>query len=102
MVADCIDKEDIAILHFPPTEVLHSQEEIRQRKVDAERARFLGNCYTSKVLIQFKDATGIKQVETTIWAVTETKVILKNNMSIPLARIIKVHIPDESLKYPNI
>jgi len=97
-----VEKEYIASLHFPPNEVLGSPEEIKQRKTDIERGRFVGNAFKGKVEIHFKDSEGLKQVETTIWAITETRVMLKNNMSIPLNRIFKVKIPSESLKYPNI
>ncbi len=97
-----IEKEYIASLHFPDQEVLISPEEIKQRKADAEQGSVIGNGYRSKVSISFKDAEGLKQVETTIWAVTNKRVILKNNMTIPLHRIIKVKAPTESLKYPTI
>jgi len=97
-----VKKEYIASLHFPPYEVLDSPEEIKQRKADIERGRFLGNAYKSKVVIYFKDSKGLKQVETTIWSITETQVMLKNNMSIPLNRIFKVKLQNESLKYSNI
>ena len=38
-----IDKEQIASLHFPATEVLKEKEEVSQRKTDLERALALGN-----------------------------------------------------------
>jgi len=97
-----IEKEYIASLHFPAQEVLVSPEDINQRKADAEHGSVLGNGYRSKVSISFQDAEGLKQVETTIWAVTDKRVILKNNMTIPLHRIIKVKAPTESLKFPTI
>lgn len=97
-----VQKEYIAALHFPPNEVLSSLEEIKQRRADIERSRFLGNAYRSKVIIHFRDSEGYKQVETTIWAVTDTKVVLKNNMSIPINRIFKVKIQTEDLRYPSI
>jgi|GEM_PF-120715 uncharacterized protein (UPF0248 family) len=97
-----VEKEHISSLYFPVQEVLSSAEEIAQRKEDAERGSFLGNGYKSKVMIYFKDVEGLKHVETTIWSVTDTRVILKNNMSIPLHRIVKVKALQEDLKYPNI
>jgi len=97
-----VEKEYIGNLYFPVQEVLSSQDEIKQRKADAERGSFLGNGYKSKVLIYFKDIEGLKHVETTIWAVTDKRVILKNNVTIPLHRIIRVKAEEESLKYPNI
>ncbi|MGP8217774.1 MAG: hypothetical protein ACLQQ4_19570 [Bacteroidia bacterium] len=97
-----IEKEYVAGLHYPTREVLSTPEEIQQRREDAERGMVLGNNYKSKVKILFKDDESVKQVETTIWAVTDTRVILKNNMAIPLHRIIKVKTPTESLRIPNI
>ncbi|HTB06004.1 MAG TPA: hypothetical protein VK806_03550 [Bacteroidia bacterium] len=102
IISPVIEKEDIVSLHFPDHEVLESLEDIKQRRIDAERATFLGNGYLSKVTIHFKDVEGFKKVETTIWEVTETKIALKNGIGIPLHRVIKVDAPKESLKYPNI
>jgi hypothetical protein len=79
-----IEKDNIASLHFPNQEVLISPEEIKQRKTDAERGMILGNTDKSKVKILFIDDETVKQVETTIWAVTDTRVILKTGMGIPL------------------
>jgi hypothetical protein len=38
------------------------------------------------------DAEGVKQVETTIWGVTDSRVILKTGMGIPLHRILNVKV----------
>src|SRR5579885_2581000 len=97
-----IEKEHIAGLYFPKDEVLSTVEEIEERRADAERTTFLGNGYRGKVTIYFRDSKGLKQVETTVWEVTDTLVMLKDNLSIPLHRIIKFVAPSESLKYPNI
>ena len=101
-VPSTIEKEYIASLHFPPQEVLDSTEDIERRNADVMQGSVVGNGYRSKVSIHFKDAEGLKKVETTIWAVNGQRVILKNNMTIPLHRIIKVEVPTESLKYPHI
>jgi hypothetical protein len=85
-----IEKDNIANLHFPPDDVLDLPLEIHQRKTDAMRGMLLGNNYKTKVKILFKDDECVKQVETTIWAVTDTRVILKTGMGIPLNRILKV------------
>lgn len=87
-----IEKDNIPGLHFPTLEVLSSPDEIKERKADAEKGMLLGNTYKSKVKILFKDTEGIKQVETTIWAVTDSRVILKTGMGIPLHCIIKVKV----------
>ena len=87
-----IEKDNVAGLHFPTEEVLESPEEIKQRSTDAQRGMLLGNNDKGKVKILFIDDEGVKQVETTIWAVTDTRVILKTGMGIPLHRILKVKI----------
>lgn len=42
------------------------------------------------MLIQFVDNQGSKAAYTTIWAVTEAKVLLKAGMSIPIERIEQI------------
>jgi hypothetical protein len=85
-----IEKNNIDSRHFPALEVLRLPEEIKQRKADAEKGMVLGNNYKSKVKILFKDDECVKQVETTIWGVTDSRVILKTGMGIPLHRILRV------------
>jgi hypothetical protein len=87
-----IEKDSIAGLHFPNEEVLSTPTEIQQRKADAEKGMLLGNNYKTKVKILFRDDECVKQVETTIWGVTDTRVILKTGMGIPLNRILKVKV----------
>jgi len=50
----------------------------------------LGNLEHEKVNILFVDNDGFKKVETTIWGVTDTSIILKKSMTIPLGRILSV------------
>ncbi len=88
----CIEKSIIGGLHFPLQDVLNSAETIDQRRADAERGMLLGNNYKGKVKIIFEDNEGTKQVETTIWSVTETWVLLKTGMGIPIRRIYEVRI----------
>lgn len=85
-----IPKEQVSELRFPSSEVLSSPEEILRRKNELSRALVLGNVDHSKVRIVFADAEGPKMVETTIWAVTELRVVLKSGMVIPINRIIEV------------
>jgi hypothetical protein len=42
-----IEKDNIATLRFPSEEVLSSQEEMKQRKADAQKGMILGNNYKS-------------------------------------------------------
>jgi hypothetical protein len=90
--ASIIEKSIVGGLHFPHQDVLQAPEHIAQRKADAERAMILGNNYKGKVKIIFEDAEGMKQIETTIWSVTDKWVLIKTGMGIPLNRIHAVQI----------
>ncbi|MDQ3046320.1 MAG: hypothetical protein M3R27_02145 [Bacteroidota bacterium] len=82
-----IEKENISGLKFPDTEVLNSKDEIKIRTANLERALKLGNLEHNKIKIVFEDAEGMKQVETTVWGVTDKRVILKQGTVIPIHRI---------------
>lgn len=86
-----IDKEIIGTLHFPAEEVLHAHEMQQQRKYELERATSLG-ADKVKMKILFQDTAGLKQVETTIWAVTKDRVVLKHGATIPINRIHEIKI----------
>ncbi len=85
-----IDKDVVKDLRFPATEVLSTPEEIVRRRNELSRALVLGNVDHNKVRIVFSDTEGPKMVETTIWAVTESRVVLKSGMVIPINRIVEV------------
>lgn len=84
---EIIEKEKIQSLSFPNGEVLISDEEIKQRFVDLNRALSLGNLEHSKIKIYFEDNESKKVVETTVWALTDQRVILKQGFTIPINRI---------------
>lgn len=52
-IFEIIEKENINTLKFPSNEVLNSEEEIRQRFIDLNRALYLGNLEHSKIKIFF-------------------------------------------------
>lgn len=79
-----IEKEKILDLKFSENEVLKSKEDIMTRARNLERALKLGNLQHSKIKIVFEDIQGIKQVETTIWGVTDKRIILKHGVLIPI------------------
>ena len=85
-----IDKEAITGLHFPDAEVLTDKEEIKQRAADLQRCLSLGNLEHSKIKIYFEDDTSSKVVDTTVWGLTDKRVILKQGIVIPINRITKV------------
>lgn len=87
-----IQKEMIVNLRFPSSEVLADPEKIKERSNDLERALSLGNLEHSKIKIYFEDERSCKMVETTVWAVTDKRVILKQGVGIPIGRIHSVRI----------
>ena len=86
---EIIEKELINELNFPVSDVLDDKEEINQRNLDLDRALSLGNLEHSKIKIYFEDDQSKKVVETTIWGVTDQRVILKKGIVIPINRIYK-------------
>ncbi|ESU20427.1 hypothetical protein FEDK69T_29460 [Flavobacterium enshiense DK69] len=87
---EVIDKERIGSLNFPTTDVLDDDKEaIKQRKDELDRALTLGNLEHHKIKIYFEDDTSKKMVDTTIWGLTEERIILKQGVVIPINRIYK-------------
>lgn len=87
-----IEKEDVAALNFPKEEILESKDAISIRRADVHRANKLGNLEHHKVKIYFVDETGNKMVHTTIWAATDEVIVLKQHVTIPTNRIVKLEI----------
>jgi hypothetical protein len=87
-----IEKEMIEHLRFPASEVLIDPVKIKERNTDLERALSLGNLEHSKIKIYFEDEAACKMVETTVWAVTDKRVILKQGVGIPINRIHAVKL----------
>ena len=85
-----IDKEDIALLKFPTTDVLDDVDEIKTRISEINRALSVGNLEHSKIKIFFEDDESKKIVDTTVWGVTDKNVILKQGVMIPIHRIYKL------------
>ena len=85
-----IDKEEVENLRFPKEEILTSKEDIATRKINLERATTLGNIEHIKFKIVFADEKGVKMVDTTVWGLTNERVILKKGSVIPIHRVIDV------------
>ncbi|MCC7301741.1 MAG: hypothetical protein IT233_03770 [Bacteroidia bacterium] len=85
-----VPKEKIPYLEFPNAEILQNPEEIKKRRSDLERALSLGNLEYVKVKITFQDNIGCKAVETTVWGLTDKRVILKSGAVIPIHRVIAI------------
>ncbi|HKC66797.1 MAG TPA: hypothetical protein VKG26_01070 [Bacteroidia bacterium] len=85
-----IDKEAVAGLNFPDIEVLTDKEEIKQRAADLQRCLSLGNLEHHKIKIYFEDDTSPKVVDTTVWGLTDKRVILKQGIVIPINRVTNI------------
>jgi hypothetical protein len=87
-----IEKEEISNLRFPQTEVLIEPSSIIDRRSSLDKALSLGNLEHNKIKIFFEDDTSDKVVETTVWGVTDKRVILKQGIVIPINRIKAVEL----------
>lgn len=87
-----IDKENISGLKFPDSDVLTSKDQIKIRLANLDKALKLGNLEHGKIKIIFEDSEGIKQVDTTVWGVTDKRVILKQGAVVPIHRIHEVKV----------
>ena len=90
--AQLVQKEEVANFTFPAEEIVLSDDELSMRQLAFDRAITLGNLEHHKVKIFFSDDKGYKVVDTTIWAVTEKYVVLKQGVVIPKHRIHKLEI----------
>lgn len=83
-----IEKEEIKDLRFSYREVLADQEAIAKRHQELYRSQLLGNIFQGKVWIHFETADGrLFKVNTTIWAVGEKFITLKQGLTIPISSI---------------
>jgi hypothetical protein len=89
---EVIDKEKIEDLKFPSNEVLNDNEKIKERRAELNRALALGNLEHTKIRIYFEDEQSKKVVETTVWGVTDKRVILKQGVVIPIHRVHSIKV----------
>lgn len=89
---ETIEKEKIEDLKFPAAEVLKDSGKIDERKTELQRALTLGNLEQQKIRIYFEDDVSRKVVETTVWGVTDKRVILKQGVVIPIHRVHSIKI----------
>ncbi len=85
-----VQKEELALLNFYPSEVLSNQEEIAHRTRELYKGMILGNAHHYKVKIFFQTIEGERSVETTIWFATDKFVMLKGDMTLPVRCISRV------------
>ena len=87
---ETIEKEKIETLKFPNEEVLVDAHLINERNTELNRALTLGNLEHTKIKIYFEDDKSRKLVETTVWGVTDKRVILKQGVVIPINRVHRI------------
>lgn len=87
-----IAKEKVPQLHFPqqPVNLSRVHRTTLDRKI--RMAMTLGNTEHCKCRILFKDADGMKYVETTVWSVDNHHIVLKSGITLPIARVIDVDL----------
>jgi hypothetical protein len=84
-----VNKESIAMSQFPADDVLNAKDK-EALVLLLENATKLGNMEHSKIKIVFEDSDAVKQVETTVWATTDKRVVLKGGIVIPINRIHQI------------
>ncbi|MBV6405882.1 MAG: hypothetical protein IT228_05015 [Flavobacteriales bacterium] len=91
--AQTIAKEELGRLRFPQEAVSLNETHRTELSRKLARAVRLGNGEHGKCRILFRDAEGLKVVETTIWSADDRSIVLKSGATIPLARVIDIEMP---------
>ena len=87
MKPELIEKELISALSFTEKQTVRQHPELLTQ---IERATILGNSHRSKVSIIFQDDSGLKRVDTTIWAAGTKFICLKGGVWIPIDKIVEI------------
>lgn len=87
-----VEKEAVTDMSFPSESVVTDVSKMDQLMKELHRATSLGNLSKHKVNIIFEDNSGVKKVNTTIWAITEKSVLLKKGVFLPIHRIHNVDL----------
>lgn len=91
LIAKKIEKEEVETLIFPSKPIkLRSLEDQKGFVRKLKRAEKLGNLFKNKIEITFQDEEGLKEINTTIWAVGQDHIVLKKGVSIPVNRIVSL------------
>ncbi len=86
MPIETVEKEHITYLN-----IINAKDDLSEElKIKLTAAQRLGNEFKSKAVITFNTTIGPKRVDTTVWAVTEKYIQLKNNIHIPLKSLIDI------------
>ena len=89
MKPELIEKELISALSFTEKQTVKQHPELLTQ---IERATILGNSHRSKVSIIFQDDSGLKRVDTTIWAAGTKFICLKGGVWIPIDKILEIKL----------
>jgi len=89
MKPELIEKELISALSFTEKHGVNQHPELLMQ---IERATILGNSHRSKVSIIFQDDSGLKRVDTTIWAAGTKFICLKGGVWIPIDKILEIKL----------
>ena len=88
-----VPKEKIGTVAFAAQDVLNDSALVAERKRMLQKALSLGNLYHHKVTITYRLHQGESQrVTTTVWAVTDHRVMLKGGRVIPVHAIERVDL----------
>ncbi|MDX2360799.1 MAG: hypothetical protein QNK23_08325 [Crocinitomicaceae bacterium] len=82
-----IEKELIQSLTFKEKNSIEQHPNLAKQ---IEKGVRLGNTYRSKVSIYFRDDSGSKRVDTTIWAHGAKYICLKGGVWLPIDRLIEI------------
>ena len=85
-----IEKESIPKLSFPKQSIVETKKQLDVLKRKLRRSMILGNVHRTKMRIIFQDDDGVKEVQTTIWAVGDKNIVLKRGVIIPIHRLVDV------------
>jgi hypothetical protein len=86
---ELIEKELISALSFTDKKQIKQHPELITQ---IERATILGNSHHSKVSIIFQDDSGLKRVDTTVWAAGTKFICLKGGVWIPIDKIQEIKL----------
>ena len=89
MKPELIEKELISTLSFNEKHKINQHPQLLEQ---IENATILGNSHHSKVSIIFQDDSGLKRVDTTIWAAGTKFICLKGGTWIPIERILEIKL----------
>ena len=87
-----ISKEEIARLPIRASEETVNSEEQRHRRLNLQKAAWLGNTHKHKVTLRFRADQSLYAVQTTVWSVTDSHVGLKGGIVLPIANIERIDL----------